>query len=67
LVLEQHDVAGGCTHTFEENGYEFDTGLHYGNSVGSNLFLRPEFPLVSYSLACLPARAGQSGIYLAHC
>ena len=29
LVLEQHDVAGGSTHTFEEKGYEFDTGLHY--------------------------------------
>ncbi|KAF0687386.1 Aste57867_20869 [Aphanomyces stellatus] len=29
LVLEQHDVAGGNTHTFEEKGYEFDTGLHY--------------------------------------
>jgi all-trans-retinol 13,14-reductase len=29
LVLEQHDVAGGCTHTFEDRGYEFDTGLHY--------------------------------------
>ena len=29
LVLEQHDIAGGCLHTFKENGYEFDTGLHY--------------------------------------
>lgn len=29
LVLEQHDVAGGCTHTFEEHGVEFDTGTHY--------------------------------------
>ncbi|KAF0716834.1 Aste57867_2629 [Aphanomyces stellatus] len=29
LVLEQHDVAGGNNHTFEEKGYEFDTGLHY--------------------------------------
>ena len=34
LVLEQHDVAGGCTHTFEDRGYEFDTGVHYvGGSV----------------------------------
>jgi hypothetical protein len=49
-VLEQHDVAGGCTHTFETNlsnsktadgvgkpskGYEFDVGLHYvGAEVG---------------------------------
>ena len=29
LVLEQHDVAGGCLHSFEDKGYEFDTGLHY--------------------------------------
>ena len=29
LLLEQHDVLGGCTHTFDENGFEFDTGLHY--------------------------------------
>ena len=26
LVLEQHDQAGGCCHTFVEKGYEFDTG-----------------------------------------
>ena len=26
LVLEQHDVAGGCCHTFIEKGFEFDTG-----------------------------------------
>ena len=32
LVLEQHDVAGGGTHTFHIDGktdYEFDSGLHY--------------------------------------
>ncbi|XP_041350180.1 all-trans-retinol 13,14-reductase-like [Gigantopelta aegis] len=29
LVLEQHDVAGGCCHTFIEKGFEFDTGIHY--------------------------------------
>eukprot|EP00578_Thalassiosira_sp_NH16_P029986 CAMPEP_0181080368 /NCGR_PEP_ID=MMETSP1071-20121207/2529_1 /TAXON_ID=35127 /ORGANISM="Thalassiosira sp., Strain NH16" /LENGTH=561 /DNA_ID=CAMNT_0023161839 /DNA_START=80 /DNA_END=1761 /DNA_ORIENTATION=- len=35
LVLEQHDIAGGNLHTFEEKGYEFDTGLHYiGGKVG---------------------------------
>lgn len=27
LVLEQHDRAGGCCHTFSEKGYEFDVGL----------------------------------------
>ncbi|KAK0057279.1 all-trans-retinol 13 14-reductase isoform X3 [Biomphalaria pfeifferi] len=29
LVLEQHDQAGGCCHTFIEKGFEFDTGIHY--------------------------------------
>ncbi|GAB1290938.1 All-trans-retinol 13,14-reductase [Apodemus speciosus] len=29
LVLEQHNKAGGCCHTFGENGLEFDTGIHY--------------------------------------
>jgi all-trans-retinol 13,14-reductase len=29
LVLEQHYVAGGCTHDFHDGGYSFDTGLHY--------------------------------------
>ena len=26
LVLEQHDQAGGCCHTFIEKGFEFDVG-----------------------------------------
>ena len=32
LVLEQHYRAGGCTHTFDELGGLFDSGIHY---VGS--------------------------------
>ena len=42
LVLEQHYVAGGCTHVFEDKGFEFDTGLHYvgrGEKYGSLLDL----------------------------
>mmetsp|Transcript_3332 Transcript_3332/g.6679 ORF Transcript_3332/g.6679 Transcript_3332/m.6679 type:complete len:592 (-) Transcript_3332:61-1836(-) len=34
LVLEQHDQAGGNLHTFEEQGWEFDTGLHYVGNMG---------------------------------
>jgi glycine/D-amino acid oxidase-like deaminating enzyme len=26
LLLEQHDQAGGCTHTFHNKGFEFDVG-----------------------------------------
>ncbi|OQR99276.1 hypothetical protein ACHHYP_07096 [Achlya hypogyna] len=33
LVLEQHDRAGGATHTFEDMGVEFDTGTHYVGSI----------------------------------
>jgi all-trans-retinol 13,14-reductase len=29
LLLEQHDVLGGFTHTFERSGYIWDIGLHY--------------------------------------
>ena len=29
LVLERHYVAGGCLHTWESSGYEWDTGVHY--------------------------------------
>lgn len=28
LVLEQHDQAGGCCHTFVEKGFEFDVGMY---------------------------------------
>ncbi len=28
-VLEQHYTAGGFTHTYERNGYEWDVGVHY--------------------------------------
>lgn len=36
LVLEQHEQAGGCTHTFENKGFEFDVGKpmnSFSNSV----------------------------------
>lgn len=29
LLLEQHSRTGGCTHSFREQGCEWDTGLHY--------------------------------------
>ncbi len=32
LVLEQHYIAGGTTHVFTEDGFEFDTGVHYVNN-----------------------------------
>ena len=35
LVLEQHYVAGGCTHCFEDKNWEFDTGIHYIGNIKS--------------------------------
>ncbi|KAI4878480.1 hypothetical protein NFI96_018340 [Prochilodus magdalenae] len=40
LVLEQHDKAGGCCHTFVEKGFEFDAGLHYIGQLHENGLLR---------------------------
>eukprot|EP01063_Lacrimia_lanifica_P013218 TRINITY_DN19846_c0_g1_i1.p2 TRINITY_DN19846_c0_g1~~TRINITY_DN19846_c0_g1_i1.p2 ORF type:complete len:619 (+),score=241.61 TRINITY_DN19846_c0_g1_i1:83-1939(+) len=39
-VLEQHDQAGGCCHTFYNAEYEFDSGVHYiGAAPGSQMRL----------------------------
>ncbi|XP_075999201.1 all-trans-retinol 13,14-reductase-like [Genypterus blacodes] len=40
LVLEQHDQAGGCTHTFQNKGFEFDVGIHYLGQLHVNSLLR---------------------------
>jgi all-trans-retinol 13,14-reductase len=44
LVLEQHYIAGGCCHTFEEGGFEFDTGVHY---VGEIEKIQPILDLIT--------------------
>jgi all-trans-retinol 13,14-reductase len=40
LVLEQHDQAGGCCHTFIDKGYEFDVGIHYIGEMRNNTVTR---------------------------
>lgn len=35
LVLEQHYTAGGFTHSYSRNGYEWDVGVHYIGDMGS--------------------------------
>ncbi|KAM9255138.1 all-trans-retinol 13,14-reductase-like [Cariama cristata] len=40
LVLEQHDQAGGCCHTFRERGTEFDVGIHYVGQMHEGSMLR---------------------------
>ena len=32
-VLEQHYTAGGFTHAYHRNGYEWDVGVHYVGEV----------------------------------
>jgi all-trans-retinol 13,14-reductase len=34
-VLEQHYTAGGYTHSYERQGYEWDVGVHYIGDVGT--------------------------------
>lgn len=36
LVLEQHYTAGGFTHAYDRNGYEWDVGVHYIGDVGDH-------------------------------
>lgn len=33
LLLEQHNVIGGCTQSYARNGYEWNVGLHYIGDV----------------------------------
>ncbi|XP_056285910.1 inactive all-trans-retinol 13,14-reductase [Pseudoliparis swirei] len=47
LILEQHDQAGGCCHTYVEKGFEFDVGLHYIGQVHENSLLRIAFDQIS--------------------
>ena len=37
LVLERHDRVGGCLHSFEAGGYEFDTGVHYVGQMSKTM------------------------------
>ncbi|HBL86972.1 MAG TPA: FAD-dependent oxidoreductase, partial [Alcanivorax sp.] len=34
-VFEQHYTAGGFTHSYERNGYEWDVGVHYIGDMGA--------------------------------
>ncbi len=47
LVLEQHYTAGGFTHTYSREGYEWDVGVHYIGDVGYPTTSRKLFDFVS--------------------
>ncbi len=46
-VLEQHYTAGGYTHSYERNGYEWDVGVHYIGDVGAATRTRKLFDYLS--------------------
>ena len=46
-VLEQHYTAGGYTHSYERNGYEWDVGVHYIGEVGAPTRSRKMFDFLS--------------------
>lgn len=46
-VLEQHYTAGGFTHSYERNGYEWDVGVHYIGEVGAKTGTRQMFDYLS--------------------
>lgn len=46
-VLEQHYTAGGFTHSYERNGYEWDVGVHYIGEVGAKTRTRKMFDYLS--------------------
>jgi all-trans-retinol 13,14-reductase len=46
-VLEQHYTAGGYTHSYERNGYEWDVGVHYIGDVGAPTRTRKMFDFLT--------------------
>ena len=46
-VLEQHYTAGGYTHSYDRNGYEWDVGVHYIGDVGARTRTRLMFDFLS--------------------
>jgi len=47
LVLEQHYTAGGFTHAYSREGYEWDVGVHYIGDVGYPTITKKLFDFVS--------------------
>jgi all-trans-retinol 13,14-reductase len=46
-VLEQHYTAGGYTHSYEREGYEWDVGVHYIGDVGTQTRTKKMFDYLS--------------------
>ncbi len=64
-VLEQHYTAGGYTHSFERNGYEWDVGVHYIGEVGARTRSKRMFDFLSGGkLAWAPMDAEYDRFYI---
>lgn len=48
-VLEQHYTAGGYTHAYEREGYEWDVGVHYIGEVHKPSTMKRMFDVLSQS------------------
>ena len=46
-VFEQHYTAGGFTHSYDSNGYEWDVGVHYIGDMGASHTLGRRSPALS--------------------
>ncbi|MCV6637719.1 FAD-dependent oxidoreductase, partial [Candidatus Albibeggiatoa sp. nov. NOAA] len=46
-VLEQHYTAGGYTHAYEREGYEWDVGVHYIGEVHKPSTMKRMFDVLS--------------------
>lgn len=47
IVLEQHYTAGGFTHSYARNGYEWDVGVHYIGDMGAPTMGRKLFDYIT--------------------
>jgi all-trans-retinol 13,14-reductase len=64
-VLEQHYTAGGYTHSYERNGYEWDVGVHYIGDVGTETRTRKMFDFLSdHNLEWAPMAAEYDRFYV---
>ena len=64
-VLEQHYTAGGYTHSYERNGYEWDVGVHYIGDVGTETRTKKMFDfLTSGNLKWAPMAAEYDRFYV---
>ena len=64
-VLEQHYTAGGYTHSYERNGYEWDVGVHYIGDVGAETRTKKMFDfLTNGNLKWAPMAAEYDRFYV---